>query len=403
MRIGIVKPDHGIVGGFELVLDRIIEGLESDGHKVRVIPVDVRDLRSPVFGVAVPDADWNAAPEYFRYLSTIERCRRVDTTGVDLLVSTQPGSYAAQHPNHMALMYHQHRVFYDLADAFVSAGFAPADLHGECAAEVRRIDSELFTQVDGFLACSEEFERRLRQFNGIESLGVFHAGIGFRAEQDQQPDPAPPGDTVLCVSRHEFPKRTEMFAQSAAIHGRQSVMIGGGGRMAWTAHLAGQWLTGAVAASDTPDEETWLCQVPPELQVVGEPAKIANMRIAGRLSTSDLDSAYRDARCVVAPAFREDYGLTVIEAMSHGRPVIVCTDGGGLVDFVQDGVNGMVVEPTAPAIAAAVERLFENPDMADDMGRAALDRSREYTWERGRSELRSAIASMSGAARAVDR
>jgi len=400
MHIGIVKPDHGIVGGFELVLDRIIEGLELDGHKVRVLPVDVRDLRSPVFGVAVPDADWNAAPEFFRYLSMVERCRRVETSGVDLLISTQPGSYAAQHPNHMALMYHHHRVFYDLAEAFVSAGFAPADLHGECTAEVRRIDSELFTQVDGFLACSEEFERRLRHFNGIESLGVFHAGIGFRAEQGQQPDLAPPGDTVLCVSRHEFPKRTEMFAQAAAIHGRDAVMVGAGGRMAWTAHLAWRWLAGGVAASDTSDKETWLCQVPAEFQVVGEPAEIANLRIAGRLSTSELDAAYRNARCVVAPAFREDYGLTAIEAMSHGRPVIVCADGGGLVDFVQDGVSGMVVEPTASAIAAAIEQLFDDPDMAAEMGRAALERSREYTWERGRTELRSAMARMTGVSRA---
>jgi len=394
MRIGIVKPDHGIVGGFELVLDRIIDGLESDGHTPRVIPVDVTGLRSPVFGVDVSDADWNAAPEFFRYLSTVERCRRADTSGLDLLISTQPGSFAAQHPNHMALMYHHHRVFYDLADVFVRAGFASAQLHGECVAEVRRIDAELLSRVGGVLACSEEFERRLKEFNGIASIGVFHAGIGFRAEQQGQANPGDPGDTVLCVSRHEFPKRTELFAQAAAIHGRKALMVGGGGRMAWAIHLADRWLSGGQEASDTPDEETWMCQVPPEFQVAGEPSEMGNLRFAGRVSTSELDSAYRDARCVVAPAFLEDYGLTVIEAMAHGRPVIVCADGGGLVDFVQHGVNGLVVEPTAVAIAEAVEDLANNSRKAAEMGLAALERSREYSWERGLSELRSAIGHM---------
>jgi len=395
MRIGIVKPDHGIVGGFELVLDRIIEGLESDGHRVRLIPVDVTDLRSPVFGSVVSDAAWNAAPEFFRYLSTVERCHRVDTSGVDLLISTQPGSFAARHPNHMALMYHHQRVFYDLAEVFVKAGFAPADLHAECVAEVRRIDSELFARVDGFLACSEEFERRLRDYNGIGSLGVFHAGIGFRSEQSRSPEPTPPGDTILCVSRHEFPKRTELFAQAAAVHRRASVMIGAGGRMAWTSHLADRWLAGNVAAADTPAEQTWLCRVPDEFQVIGMPTEVANLRFAGRVSTEELDAAYREARCVVAPAFREDYGLTVIEAMSHGRPVIVCADGGGLVDFVQHGVNGLVVEPTALAVAEAVEDLSTNPEKAAEMGRAALERSREFSWERGWHELRAAVGKMS--------
>jgi len=394
MRIGIVKPDHGIVGGFELVLDRIIEGLEADGHGVRRISVDVRDLRSPVFGVDVSDSDWSAAPEFFRYLSVVERCRRADTSGVDLLISTQPGSWAARHPNHMALMYHHHRVFYDLADTYVGAGFAPADLHAQCVDEVRRIDSELFSQVGGFLACSEEFQRRLRDFNQIESLGVFHAGIGFRAELGEQAAPTLPGESILCVSRHEFPKRTEMFAQAAVIHGRPSVIVGAGGRMAWTAELARRWFGASADAEAASPEQTWLCQVPPDFQVVAEPSRVGHIEFAGRVTTDELDSAYSDALCVMAPAFKEDYGLTAIEAMSHGRPVIVCADGGGLVDFVEHGVSGLVVEPNAEAIAEAVERLASDPELAAEMGRAALKRSREYTWERGWSELRQAIGTV---------
>lgn len=391
MQIGIVKPDHGILGGFELVLDRIIEGLEADGHTVRRIEIDVSDLQPPVFGVDVPGADWNSAPEFFRYLSIVERCGRADTSGVDLMISTQPGSYAARHPRHLALMYHHHRVFYDLADVFVRAGFVDADLHAECVASVRLLDSELFGEVDGFLAASEELQRRLIEFNGIESLGVFHAGIGFRSEQVDSSAPEKPGDNVLCVSRHEFPKRTELFAQSAAIHGGRSTIVGSGGRMAWVAELARRWESGESDPTDDEPEATWLRQVPTEFQMETGPKSVGGLELTGHISTAALDAAYAAARCVVAPAYREDYGLTAIEGMAHGRPVIVCSDGGGLVDFVEDGVSGLVVDPTPEAIAEAVDRLIADDDLAAGMGQAALVRSKEYTWERGWSEIRAAI------------
>jgi len=391
MRIGVVKTDHGITGGFELVLDRIIEGLEVDGHTVRRIDVDVQNLSSPVFGVDVSPAHWNEVPEFFRYLSIVERCSRVDTTGLDLLISTQPGSYAARHHRHLAIMYHHQRVFYDLAEVFVEAGFVDGDLHAECVAGVRRIDAELFAEVDGFLASSEEFERRLLRFNGYPSLGVFHAGIGFRADQPEPVPPEPSGDTVLCVSRHEFPKRTELFAQAAAIHGRPSVIIGAGGRMAWVSELARRWHDADLDPAIEEPGDTWLRQVPAEFQMKVDPVRSGNLRLAGHVPTDELRTAYSTARCVVTPALGEDYGLTAIEAMAHGRPVIVCSDGGGLVDFIEDGVNGLVVEPTAGAIADAVERLASDDDLAAELGRGALRRSRDYTWDRGWSEIRAAI------------
>jgi len=391
MRIGIVKPDLGIVGGFELVLDRIVEGLEADGHRVKRIPVDATDLRSPVFGTDVSPSHWSAAQGFFEYLSIVERCRRVDTTGLDLLISTQPGSYAARHHRHLAIMYHHQRVFYDLADVFVQAGFADPVLHAECVDGVRRIDAELFAEVDGFLASSEEFERRLLRFNGLASLGVFHAGIGFRSGQFGSDPPAPPGDTILCVSRHEFPKRTELFAQSATIHRRPSVIVGSGGRMSWVAELARRWCHSEADPSIEEPGDTWLRQVPDEFQMEIEPVAIGDLRLAGHVSVGALEAAYLAARCVVAPALGEDYGLTVIEAMAHGRPVIVCSDGGGLVDFVEDGVNGLVVEPTAAAISDAVERLTSDDDLAAELGLEAWRKSREYTWERGWSEIRAAI------------
>lgn len=392
MKIGIVKPDYGIVGGFELVLDRVMDGLRADGHTPVLIPVDVRDLNSPLFGVPVPTEQWAVASEFFRYMAVVERCRHAEVGRVDLLVSTLPGSVAARHPRHMAMMYHHQRVFYDLADAFVEGGFVDAEIHAACVASVREVDSRLLADVAGVLACSEEFDRRLMEFNGMSSIGIFHAGIGSRADRTSRP--AGPGNGVLCVSRNEFPKRTELFAQAAAVHGRASRIIGSGGRLPWVAELARQWDEGEADPLTQDPKETWLRQVPADFRGPPQPSRIGSLELSGHVSSDELDNAYASARCVVAPAYREDYGLTAIEAMSHGRPVVVCSDGGGLVEFVQDGISGFVVDPAPAAIAEAVDRLASDDDLAMDMGAAALRRSREYTWERGWAEIRAAIEEM---------
>ena len=99
---------------------------------------------------------------------------------------------------------------------------------------------------------------------------------------------------------------------------------------------------------------------------------------------------------MVAPAYLEDYGLTVIEAMSAGRPVVVCRDGGGVCLPVVDGVNGFVVEPTGRAIASAVSRLGADPDLARRMGAQARETAAEYTWERAMRQILDGVERLAG-------
>jgi glycosyltransferase involved in cell wall biosynthesis len=117
----------------------------------------------------------------------------------------------------------------------------------------------------------------------------------------------------------------------------------------------------------------------------------SNVDVVGRVDDATLDRLYRAASCVVAPAFDEDYGLTAIEAMTYGRPVVVCDDGGGLADLVDDGVTGLVVAPTGRAIAEAVQALVADPERRRAMGEAGLAQAASFTWERAAAELQSAI------------
>jgi len=76
----------------------------------------------------------------------------------------------------------------------------------------------------------------------------------------------------------------------------------------------------------------------------------------------------------MASARPEPFGGVVLEAMALGRPV-VGTATGGTVEQIEDGVTGFLVPPDDPqAMAAAVERLLENPGLAAQMGEAGRKR-----------------------------
>lgn len=77
----------------------------------------------------------------------------------------------------------------------------------------------------------------------------------------------------------------------------------------------------------------------------------------------------------VLPSRSEGLGLVLVEAMAAGRPV-VATRVGGVPEVVADGETGLLVPPEdSGALAAAVRRLLENPDLADRMGAAGRGRA----------------------------
>src|SRR5690606_31985917 len=134
------------------------------------------------------------------------------------------------------------------------------------------------------------------------------------------------------------------------------------------------------------DADLWCCT--PDGAAPVPPSPRSNVEFAGRVSDDALAQRYADAPCVVAPAYQEDYGLTAIEAMALGKPVVVCDDGGGLTGLVTDGRTGLVVEPTPRGIADAVARLVADPDLAAELGANGRERAAELSWANAAAEWR---------------
>ena len=83
----------------------------------------------------------------------------------------------------------------------------------------------------------------------------------------------------------------------------------------------------------------------------------------------DVRPAIAAASVYVLPSYREGTPRTVLEAMAMGRP-IVTTDVPGCRETVRDGVNGFLVPVKEPrALARAMARFIEDPDLIPAMGR----------------------------------
>jgi len=400
LRIGILKPDYHIVGGFERVVSRIESILRTEGHTVERITVDLRPPARTGYGRTIPADVWYAAHEYFRYLYGRDVFEHLDTRSYDLVMSTQPPSFSHRHPRHLALFYHHQRVFYDLEDRYVQAGFVEDEaVHRAAAAHMRELDRPHLAAITHYLTPSDTVADRLTRFNGRSDSGRFLAGIGVGDDRAAAERPTRAGQ-VLCVGRHEFPKRVELLVAAAHLlaPSAEVTCIGGGSRLAWPRLLDHRFGTGEADPAGLDDAELW-CNTgevdgPDE---VPDPAA-GRMRLLGRVSDDELLTAYRDATCVVAPALDEDYGLTAIEAMAHGRPVVVCRDGGGLAELVDDGVTGLVVDPDPTSLAAGVRRLLEDPDLAAELGANGRERARELSWEAAAVQLLDGVAATMDAA-----
>lgn len=76
----------------------------------------------------------------------------------------------------------------------------------------------------------------------------------------------------------------------------------------------------------------------------------------------------------------EGLGVSLLEAMAAGKP-IVATRRAGIPEALQDGVEGLLVEPSVDAIVVALRRMREDPQLRARLGEAARRRAAAMSWE----------------------
>ncbi|MEE4175630.1 MAG: glycosyltransferase [Xanthomonadales bacterium] len=211
------------------------------------------------------------------------------------------------------------------------------------ASRVRRNFEQSLARMQSIAANSETVRGRLRQYLGIEHVTVIPPPVNTAQWSwiDQ-------GDYYLSTARLEPYKRVDWAVRAFRdMPDRRLVIASGGSQL--------EALKALAAGCD-------------------------NIRFTGWLDGAELRRLVGNCIATVYLARDEDFGLSPVESMAAGKPVIGVREG-GLAETVIDGATGILIDPAdAPridALADAVRTL--SPERARALRRDCETRARRYS------------------------
>jgi D-inositol-3-phosphate glycosyltransferase len=137
-----------------------------------------------------------------------------------------------------------------------------------------------------------------------------------------------------------------------------------------------------IVGGDCDEPDPVLCPEIGRLQQIAEELGVTTaIKFAGRKSREQLKYYYSAADIFISTPWYEPFGITPLEAMACGTPVIGANVG-GIKYSVVDGVTGALVPPEDPAaLAGKIEELTASQELLTQMSRNALKRVNTYfTW-----------------------
>lgn len=104
-----------------------------------------------------------------------------------------------------------------------------------------------------------------------------------------------------------------------------------------------------------------------------------SVTLLGDVGRERLAEEYVNATVFCLPSLQEGFGIVFLEAMAAELPVVACRVA-AIPEVVQDGVTGLLVPPRDPAaLAAEIERLIADPELARRLGREGRRRVLAFT------------------------
>lgn len=186
---------------------------------------------------------------------------------------------------------------------------------------LRSWDVESAQRPDYFIANSINVARRIRKYYRREVSAVIPPPVDTAKYAPVCPDQI--GDHFLVVSRLVGYKRIDLAIDACNQIGAPLKIIGCGSDLGGLQRRAG-----------------------PTIQFLG------------RLSDQEVAAEYARCRALIFPG-EEDFGLTPVECMASGRPVVAFARGGAL-ETVVDGHTGLLFRDQTPeSLASALEQLSE--------------------------------------------
>ena len=255
-------------------------------------------------------------------------------------------------------------------------------MHCEWLSQLRRaVIEKRLRSVDLIVGCSDYISNKIRTAFPEFSGRCHTAPNGVGTEEFYPDTAAAPGAKVLFVGRLSPEKGLDILIDAFALVAQQenqaTLDLIGPDASTPVEFLVGLTPDGPIAGLRTfytKDYYQYLqARVPPALR--------HRVRFRGPLPHDELTNEYRDAAVVLNPSFSESFGMSLIEAMASGKPV-VATRVGGMTEVVE-GV-GLLTEPgDVHGLAEAILSVIRNRDLQSRMGAIGRERVlQRYCWNR---------------------
>ena len=307
-------------------MENLVAAFGAAGHRAELVRLPVAWEPERLFDAAVA---WRLVP-----------------LDADVVVAVNFPSYFVNHPRKVVWLAHQHRGAYDGFEAPWS-GMGYDDRSLEIQRQLTDWDTRALEEATARFTISGVVADRLRRFNGLTATPLYHP-----PPLDDRLVPGPYGDYVLCASRLADNKRPQLLVEGLA---------------------AATSETRAVLAGTGPLRE----------QLLGDARRLGvhdRLEMPGFVDDDELVRLFAGALAVVYAPYDEDYGYVTLQAFRAAKPVITAKDSGGVLEWVEDGVNGFVTDGTGAGIAEAIDRLAADPELARRMGEAGRDRLGGLSW-----------------------
>jgi glycogen synthase len=233
--------------------------------------------------------------------------------------------------------------------------------------QILALEAQILRGSDGIFAISHAIVEEIEQGYGLQMdrERVAFIPLGLEDWTSLPADPPPPVSSnairLLFVGRLEGRKGIDVLLAAA-----KHVLI-----RHPSVHLD-------IAGNDRipgPGGQPWRKLFEKDLE-----ADLIRTRVAfhGIVTDTRLRGLYRACDVLVSPSRFESFGLTLVEGMMFGKPVIGCR-AGGMVEVVEEGKTGLLAEPgDIPSLEGCLNRLIEDAELRARLGVAARARYEKY-------------------------
>jgi glycosyltransferase involved in cell wall biosynthesis len=329
MRIAVVNTQVPFVrGGAEQLADWLVDHLREHGHQAELVNLPYR---------------WDPMQKLLEHALAARLTRIAD---VDRVIALKFPSYCIPHDDKVLWVLHQFKPAYE---AWGTPYGLPDTTEGRYVrSRIMEADNRVLAEARRVYTISHVVARRLRLFNGVEA-GVLYPPLG-----DERAYYSGETRNYLFFPSRINPIKRQWLAVEAMRHVTSDVRL--------------------VIAGDADLRGTALDQVS---KLVDDPALRGRVELlAGWLPEQRKLELLAHSLGVLFPPHDEDYGYVTLEGFLALKPVITCTDSGGPLELVEDGVSGLVVEPDPRSIAQAIDCLAGERERAAQMGVSGRERVR---------------------------